>query len=139
MPLITDQGGDQPHSWEIVRGESEETGDIPWVLSAQKSAKEDAISKAKARIQETLENNPEPPVIGYLILSDPKLHRHIIGKGGATINGIREGSGADIQVPKSGKGGDEGEAIVITGTEEGVLNARKAILEELNKVGGRGE
>lgn len=136
MPLITDQAGEQEHSWEIVKGESDETGEIPWVLSAQKSAKEDALQKAKYKIQDLLENNTEPPVTGYLILSDPRLHRRIIGKGGATINGIRESSGADIQVPKNNGRGEEGEAIVITGTEDGIVNARDLIFEALRNSGG---
>jgi polyribonucleotide nucleotidyltransferase len=136
MPLITDQSGEQAHSWEIVRDESTEIGEIPWILSAQKSAKEDALEKAKARIQELMESNAEPPATGYLILSDPGLHRRIIGKGGTTINGIRETSGADIQVPKSGSRGDEGEAIVITGTEEGIVSARDLIFEALRQAPG---
>ena len=136
MPLITDQAGEQEHSWEIVGGEDGETGEIPWVLSAQKSAKEDSLQKAKAKIQQLLESNAEPPVTGYLILSDPRLHRRIIGKGGATINGIRESSGADIQVPKNNGRGEEGEAIVITGTEEGVVNARDLIFDALRNAGG---
>ncbi len=136
MPLITDQAGEQEHSWEIVNGDSGETGEIPWVLSAQKSAEEDALQKAKAKIQGLLKNNNEPPVTGYLILSDPRLHRRIIGKGGATINGIRESSGADIQVPKNTGRGEEGEAIVITGTEDGIVNARDLILETLRSSKG---
>ena len=137
MPLIIDQSGEQEHSWDLVRGEDTEMGEIPWVLSAQKSAKEDALEKAKIKILELLESNNEPPVTGYLILSDPKLHRRIIGKGGNTINGIRATSGADIQVPKNKpNGGEEGEAIVITGSEDGVLSARDLIFEELAKVSG---
>lgn len=134
MPLITDQSGEQVHSFEIVRDESPETGEIPWVLSAQKNANENAVEKAKAKIQELLESTSEPPVTGYLILSDPSLHRRIIGKGGSTINGIRQSSGADIQVPKNSRqGGEEGEAIVITGTENGVVSAKELILETLEK------
>jgi KH domain len=132
MPLITEQAGEQEHSWEIVRDGEGETGEIPWVLSAQKSAKDDALAKAKIKIQELLDSNSAPPVTGYLILSDPKLHRRIIGKGGATINGIRETSGADIQVPKAGGRGDD-EAIVITGSEDGVVSAKDLIFEELKK------
>jgi hypothetical protein len=132
MPLITEQAGEQ-HSWEIVRDGEGESGEIPWVLSAQKSAREDALAKAKLKIQELLDNNSAPPVTGYLILSDPKLHRRIIGKGGATINGIRETSGADIQVPKAGVKGEDDEAIVITGSEDGVVSAKDLIFEELKK------
>jgi hypothetical protein len=134
MPLITDQPGEQAHSFEIVKDESPETGEIAWVLSAQKNANDNAVEKAKAKIMELLENTSEPPVTGYLILSDPSLHRRIIGKGGSTINGIRQSSGADIQVPKNNRqGGEDGEAIIITGTEDGVVSAKDLILEALER------
>lgn len=136
MPLITDQPGDgQMHSWDIVSNQDElngDAGEIPWVIIGGKDASQDTVNKTKERIQSMLEKAAEPQHTGYLILSDPKLHRHIIGQGGSTINAIRRQSGCDIQVPNRNSGkGEEGEAITIVGKEDGVLSARDLILEAI--------
>ncbi|KAL6249693.1 hypothetical protein RBB50_003548 [Rhinocladiella similis] len=137
MPLITDQPGEASHSWDIVSNQSALNGDdgeIPWVLVSQKPDAQDVVEKAKQKIQSSLDKAKEPQFTGYLILPDPRLHRHIIGRGGSTINSIRNQSGCDIQVPKHNTGkSEEGEAITIVGKEDGVISARDLILEEIKR------
>ena len=137
MPLITDQPSEESHSWDIVSNQGAldgDDGEIPWVLLAGKDVSEDAVTKAKQKIQSSIEKAKEPQFTGYLILPDPRLHRHIIGQGGSTINSIRKASGCDIQVPNRNSGkGEEGEAITIVGKEDGVVSARDLILEEIKR------
>ncbi|KIX93397.1 uncharacterized protein Z520_10816 [Fonsecaea multimorphosa CBS 102226] len=137
MPLITDQPGEEAYSWNMVSNQQEldgDSGEIPWVILAGKDASDDAVAKAKDKIKSLLEKAAEPQHTGFLILPDPRLHRHIIGQGGKTINAIRRESGCDIQVPNRNSGkGEEGEAITIVGKEDGVLTARDMILEEIKK------
>ncbi|KAK5451396.1 hypothetical protein LTS15_008160 [Exophiala xenobiotica] len=137
MPLITDQPGEGSHSWDIVSNQvtlDGDDGEIPWVLISQKGDSPDAVNKAKQKIQSLVEKAKEPQFTGYLILPDPRLHRHIIGQGGSTINSIRNQSGCDIQVPNRNSGkGEEGEAITIVGKEDGVISARDLILEEIKR------
>lgn len=138
-PLITDDpSATATHSFNIssMNAESEnETGEIPWILIGNRDVSEDAISKAQQQIEEAIEKAREPKHIGYLRLADPRLHRHVIGSKGATINTIRKKTGCDIQVPGGGRGND-GEEITIIGPEEGVHLARDLILEEVEKAGG---
>ena len=145
MPLITDEDDEaQSHSWDIISNQDSlngDSGEIPWVILGSKEASDDGVAKTKAKIQSLLDKAAEPQHTGYLILPDPRLHRHIIGQGGSTINAIRKESGCDIQVPNRNSGkGEEGEAITIVGKEDGVLNARDLILEAIkNADSGRGE
>ena len=142
LPLITDQAEDAAQAaplWEIVSLTAEnEEGDIVWSLSPVRhdsppSAEDTA--RAKARIQALLEAAGTPRFTGYLTLPDPKLHRRVIGQKGETIDGMRKATGCDIQVPKrdarSG-GAPGGDAITITGSEEGVLKAKELILEAVS-------
>lgn len=129
LPLITDSNEATPAPlWDIISlSNSDETGDIPWNLSKTQQASADAMDKAKARIESLLKTAEEPQFTGYLTLHDPKLHRRVIGQGGEKIDGMRNATGCDIQVPRrDGKGG---EAITIIGSEEGVLKAKEMILE----------
>lgn len=143
MPLITDQPGEESYSWDIISnqvGSEDDSGEIPWVIFGGRDASEDAVAKARAKIQAQMEKAGEPQHTGYLILPDPRQHRHIIGQGGSTINSIRKQSGCDIQVPnRNSSKAEEGEAITIVGKEDGVLTARDLILEEIRKAeSGRG-
>jgi hypothetical protein len=144
MPLITDQPGEkQQYSWDLVSNQDElngEAGEIPWVILGGKDASEENIAKARERIEALVAKASEPRHTGYLILPDPRQHRHIIGQGGSTINSIRKQSGCDIQVPNNRNNrGEEGEAITIVGQEDGVLQARQLILEAIqNAEQGRG-
>jgi len=136
MPLITDQDDAGAHSWDMVKEDPLANGDsseIPWVLIPTKDGNEEAIEKALRNIESQLKRASEPTTTGYLILPDPRLHRHIIGRGGSTINQMRKATGCDIQVPNRNTGQGEDEAITITGPEEGVLAARDRILEAIRQ------
>lgn len=140
MPLITDQPGEESYLWDIVSNQSaldDDTGEIPWVIFGGKDSSDDAVAKAKEKIESSLAKAAEPRHTGYLILPDPRMHRHIIGQGGSTINSIRKQSGCDIQVPnRNSAQGEEGEAITIVGREDGVLTARDLIIKEIKRAEG---
>jgi polyribonucleotide nucleotidyltransferase len=130
-PLITDEPDTGAHSWQIVEPEttngSMET--IPWILVGQSPEK---LASAKAHIKAALEAASKPTMTGYLILPDPKSHRHVIGAGGRTINAIRKKTGCDIQVPKAASGTGE-EAIVIVGEKAGCEQAKEMILDAVRE------
>ncbi|EHY58019.1 Vigilin 1 [Exophiala dermatitidis] len=140
LPLITDQPGEEPYSWNIVsnqHAQEGESGEIPWVIVADEGVPEETVAKATQKILSLIEKAKEPQYTGYLILPDSRVHRHIIGPGGRTINHIRKASGCDIQVPnKKANKGDDGDAITIVGSKEGVEAARDLILEEIKKAEG---
>ncbi|CAK4031226.1 related to RNA binding effector Scp160 [Lecanosticta acicola] len=124
-PLITDEpgSGDNAHSWEVHNlHSSSEEGDIPWLLSGPSP---EAVQAAKDRLTRALEEAKSQDTVGFLILPDSRAYRHVIGPGGAEINRIRKESGAKIQVPRN----NEGEAIELTGSKDGVEKARDLILE----------
>ncbi|KAK5113278.1 hypothetical protein LTR62_003615 [Meristemomyces frigidus] len=127
-PLITDDPEESAgsHHWEMhdLHGPSEE-GEIPWVLSGPSP---EAIAAARSKLEKALQEAQKQDTMGFMILPDPRAHRHIIGQGGSVINRIRKQSGANIQVPKDQT---QGEAIQIIGNKEGVEAAREAILEVL--------
>ncbi|KAK0249226.1 hypothetical protein B0A54_17272 [Friedmanniomyces endolithicus] len=128
MPLITDDPSAEAdnHHWELHElNSSAEDGEIPWVLSGPSP---EALAAARSKLERALQEAQKQDSIGFLILPDPRAHRHVIGQGGSVINRIRKESGANIQVPKDQT---RGEAIQITGTKDGVESARDAILEVL--------
>lgn len=118
LPLITDDTDAETHSWSIVSSVSDEDGDIPWVLKGSP----ENIEKAKAAIIAAMDGAKDN-VTGYLVLPDPKTYRHVIGQGGSKVNSIRKQSGCKINVPR-----DNGEAIEVIGTKEGVEKAKDLIL-----------
>ncbi|KUI53461.1 Vigilin 1 [Cytospora mali] len=121
LPLITDddEATADVHSWHIVENTSaDEEGDIPWVLKGSP----ENIEKAKEAITTSLEQAKDS-VTGFLVLPDPKTYRHVIGQGGSKVNSIRKQSGCKINVPR-----DQGEAIEVIGTKEGVEKAKDLIL-----------
>lgn len=127
MPLITDDTGagasDDNISWTLHDLHSDSpSGDIPWVLSG---ADAEAVAKARARLENALKEAEKTNATGYLILPDPKSYRLVVGPGGAEINRIRKQTGTKIQVPKQG---EAQEAIEITGSKDGVLEAKDIIL-----------
>lgn len=125
-PLITDEPADtaNSHSWEAhdLHGSSEE-GEIPWVLSGPSL---EAVQAARAKLEAAVAEASKQDTIGFLILPDPRAHRHVIGPGGSEINRIRKRTGTKIQVPRDQSGG---EAIEIQGSKEGVQQAKESILE----------
>ncbi|KAK5102713.1 hypothetical protein LTS08_003513 [Lithohypha guttulata] len=137
-PLITDDVSDSiQHAFnlQLLNALSEETGEIPWVLIGNRDVTEADISKVAQQIQDAISQAEEPRHIGYLRLSDPALHRHVIGQGGRTINSIRKRTGCDIQVPGGAKSQNQGEDITIVGGKDDIEMARDLILEEIEKAG----
>jgi len=130
VPLITDDpsASRDSHSWELVEPDSAEgLADgpaIPWILRGPPAN----IAKARAALEAALARAQTPAVTGYLILPDPKVYRYVVGPKGATINDIRERTGCRINVPKQGEA-DAAEGIEITGTRQGVEEARDLIIE----------
>lgn len=125
LPLITDDAGASAgHSWEMHSlYTSAPEGEIPWVLSGPSSSE---IAKAKARVEAALGEASKADSTGFLILPDPRSYRLVIGPGGLEINRIRKETGTRITVP--GKGSEEGEAVEIVGSKQGVEKARDEIL-----------
>ncbi|OCL14544.1 hypothetical protein AOQ84DRAFT_23912 [Glonium stellatum] len=140
LPLITDEdtsaGAEENYSWEIVENNpvdpsANTTDTIPWVLHGPS----DSLPRARAALESAIEAASRPSATGYLILPDPRAYRLVVGPGGSTINTIRKKTGTKVQVPRDQA---KGEAIEITGTKEGVEEARELILEIVNKGGNGG-
>ena len=129
-PLITDEPDTDGHHWQVVepKATNGDAGTIPWILVGQSPEK---LASAKAHIETALDAASKPTATGYLILADPKSHRHVIGAGGRTINAIRRKTGCDIQVPKAANGTGE-EAIVIVGDKAGCEEAKDMILDAVH-------
>jgi polyribonucleotide nucleotidyltransferase len=130
-PLITDEPDSATHSWKIVVPEATngDAGTIPWILVGQSPEK---LASAKSHVETALETASKPTATGYLILADPRSHRHVIGAGGRTINAIRRKTGCDIQVPRAASGNGQ-EAIVIVGEEAGCEEAKDMILDAVHE------
>jgi rRNA processing protein Krr1/Pno1 len=134
-PLITDDPSSDTHSWELVDNSagayegSDGDSPIPWILRGSP----ENVSKARATLEAALASAQKPSWTGYLVLPDPKTHRHIIGPGGSQINSIRKKTGTKVQVPRNQ---GEGEAVEIVGTKEGVEEAKEIILDVIRGAGG---
>ena len=134
LPLITDdQDSSDKFSWEVVDAlaKGAEDGDIPWILQGRP---EDVL-KARALLQNALEQAQQQSSVGYLILPDPRTYRFVVGQGGSQINSIRKQTGCKIAVPRDQA---KGEAIEIVGSRDGVEQAKDIILEVV-KGGGKRE
>lgn len=136
-PLITDDpsAAADAFSWEVVDNTPSSNGDaessIPWILSGPNP---EAIAKAKALVETALREANKPSATGYLTLPDPRSYRLVVGPGGREINRVREQTGCKIQVPKAqGRAGDGEEAIEITGSKDGVEEAKEMILETVRR------
>jgi rRNA processing protein Krr1/Pno1 len=126
LPLITDDEDRSVdvHTWVIVdSADSDETGDIPWVLRGPP----ENVERAKKLIAQAIENAQNQTATGYLTLADPSTYRHVIGQGGSKVNAIREESGCRITVPQA-KDSGAGAAIEVVGSKEGVERAKELIL-----------
>jgi rRNA processing protein Krr1/Pno1 len=123
LPLITDDvdSSADAHSWRLAETTDGDEGEIPWVLHGAP----ENVEKAKKALETALQQAQKGNAVGYLVLSDPALHRHVIGHGGRKIDAIRKQSNCRVNVPH-GKSGDE--AIEITGSKEGVEKAKELIL-----------
>ena len=138
LPLITDQDHDEASSfsWETIPNptlEASEEGDFPWIL---RSSSSDAISRAKDLLQEQIELVKAQSNVGFLTLPDQSKYRFVVGRNGQEVNRIRELTGCRVMIPKAG--GEEGDAIVLWGGEEGLEKAREVILEIVRAAGERG-
>ncbi|KAI4735409.1 hypothetical protein E4T50_14070 [Aureobasidium sp. EXF-12298] len=130
MPLITDDAtagaSDDNVSWVVHNlHESAPEGNITWALSG---ASTESLEKASARVKKALADAQKLTHAGFLVLPDPSSYRRVVGPQGSTINDIRAKTGTKIQVPKA-QSGDE--AIEITGTQDGVENAKEMILNAI--------
>ncbi|KAI9716990.1 MAG: hypothetical protein M1828_007455 [Chrysothrix sp. TS-e1954] len=139
LPLITDADvdtstldADEHHTWHIVNASTVTDNldsTIPFVLKAPDS---DKLAEAKRQLEEAIAA-AQVSRTGFLGLPDPRMHRHVIGAGGSTINSIRKETGCKIDVPKSKTAGGP---IEITGDEQALEQARQLILEAVAR-GGR--
>jgi rRNA processing protein Krr1/Pno1 len=130
-PLIIDEPDSAAYSWKIVVPEATnvDAETIPWILVGPSPEK---LASARSHVEAALESASKPTATGYLILADPKSHRHVIGPGGRTINAIRRKTGCDIQVPKAASNNGE-EAIVIVGEKAGCEEAKDMILDAVQE------
>jgi polyribonucleotide nucleotidyltransferase len=127
LPLITDDDeAVDAHSWNVVDNTSTEEGDIPWVLRGSP----ENVEKAKAAIEQARKEAEKDNVVGYLVLSDSKLYRHVIGSNGSKVNSIRKQSGCKITVPRD-QARDDG--IEVVGSLEGVEKAKDLILDAVRE------
>jgi len=136
LPLITDDPSQSSssHSWELIDHsvpDADTSETIPWIIRGNA----DKVNKARETIERALKNASKPSSSGYLILSDPKLYRFVIGPQGSTVNNIRNQTGTQITVPRQGSGN---EAIEVKGPKDGVEKAKDLILEAVNKSGNGG-
>lgn len=129
-PLITDDPADA-FSWNIITTGPLAGDDdmIPWILRGQS---DESVAAARKKVEEALEKASKPSTTGYLILSDPKLHRHVVGKGGSKVGEIRDKTGCVIQVPQN-KPGNASEAITIVGDRDACEEAKEMILEAVEE------
>ena len=133
LPLITDdQNSVDNYSWEITDNslDDAEGGDIPWILRGSP----ENVAKAQVMIQRALDQARQHSSTGYLILPDPRTYRFVVGPGGSQISSIREQTGCKIMVPRDQA---KGEAIEISGSKDGVEQAKEIILEVIQN-GGSG-
>ena len=64
---------------------------------------------------------------------DQKYHRHIIGKGGANVNRIKDDTNVSIKIPSDT---DPSNIIRLEGSPQGVAIAKKELLEMVHKMVG---
>ena len=64
-----------------------------------------------------------------LLSIDHKIHKHLIGKGGANINKIKADTGVTIKIPQ-----DDETDIEIIGSPEGVAKAKELLQEQARKI-----
>lgn len=121
LPLITDdaEATADAHSWQLADLGSGEDGDIPWVLRGSP----ENVEKAKKALEGALEQARRNDTVGYLVLSDPRTYRYVIGQGGKKVESIRKQSGCKVTVPRNND-----EAIEVIGSKDGVEKAKGLIL-----------
>ena len=135
LPLITDEpDASNGHTWDIVDEDKNdvEQGDIPWVLHGSPEKVARARSAVQKAIHQAESQDVENSATGYLVLPDPRSHRFVIGSKGSQIDAIRRQTGCQIHVPKDQT---KGKAIEITGSRDGVEQAKDIILDVVENGG----
>ncbi|KAK6346602.1 hypothetical protein TWF696_006723 [Orbilia brochopaga] len=135
LPLITDdpESSAANYSWEVVdhsEGGDDANKEVTWIL---RGSAEDA-AKAVAELKQLIADESGKTTTGYLFLPDPSKYRYVVGPGGSQVNTIRKETGCKITVPHQ----QSDEAIVITGSKEGVEAAKETILGLVHGVKGSG-
>ncbi|KAJ2821968.1 hypothetical protein IWW50_004419, partial [Coemansia erecta] len=95
-----------------------------WVLRGEKSKLVQAVELVNREI-ETADSGIEAR-----LRIEPRLHRHIIGKQGATIANIRDVTGCQITVPKRGSSSDW---VAISGTRSAVDQAVELVNQAVDE------
>ncbi|KAJ2159840.1 hypothetical protein GGF46_002731 [Coemansia sp. RSA 552] len=95
-----------------------------WVLRGEKSK----LAKALALVNQEIDNAESS--IEARLRVDPRFHRHIIGKQGATIAAVRDATGCEVAVPKRGS---NSQWVVVTGTRDAVDHAIDLINEAIEE------
>ena len=137
LPLITDDlDSADNYTWDVVEEEEGdvEEGDIPWILRGSRENIEKARTALEKAIQQAQSQTHEKATTGFLVLPDPSAYRFVIGSKGAQIDAIRRQTGCKIDVPKDQT---KGKAIEITGSRDGVEDAKDIILDVIEN-GGSG-
>ncbi|PVV00167.1 hypothetical protein BB559_000064 [Furculomyces boomerangus] len=100
-----------------------------WLLRGKK----ENLELASGHIEQELAKS-KPSEEHYLLVykTEPSNHKFIIGRGGSVIQGIRQDTGAEIDIPKANSAGKNG--IQIVGTKNAVLQAKQMIDEIIEKV-----
>ncbi|KAI9841416.1 MAG: hypothetical protein M1838_003588 [Thelocarpon superellum] len=135
LPLITDEpAGAERFSWELVdeSASGAEEGSIPWVLRGSP----EHVGKAQSLLEAALAEAAQQLSTGYLILPDPSTYRYVIGPGGSQVNAIRKRTGCKINVPRDQA---KGEAVVISGSKDGVETAKDMILDAVRAGSSSGD
>jgi polyribonucleotide nucleotidyltransferase len=127
LPLITDnqEASADAFSWNVISAvDPNLDGDIPWILRGSP----DSVPKAKQSLTTAIEQAQKMTHNGYLVLPDPRTYRFVIGQGGSKVNNIRKQTGCKINVPRDQA---KDEAIEVSGTAEGVEQAKELILQAI--------
>lgn len=115
--------------WQVATNyEGAEEGEAEWTLRGRDEASLDA---AEDLLKEAVKHAESLSHVGFLTLTDRSAFPRIVGSKGANVSRIRVETGTEITVGK----GDN--TIVIIGSEEGLQNAKDAIMQTVEG-GGKG-
>ncbi|KAL7753942.1 hypothetical protein RI367_000874 [Sorochytrium milnesiophthora] len=97
------------------------TGEETWTIKGER----DNVHKAIAHLQEIIDNHTAATVLTRELTDiESKYHRHVVGRGGATVQNIRNSSGCKVDLIK-GK-----PLIVISGASESELDEAERLIRE---------
>ncbi|KAJ2714632.1 hypothetical protein H4R19_001630, partial [Coemansia spiralis] len=95
-----------------------------WVLRGEKAMLAQALELVNREIAAA------ETAVEARVRVDPRLHRHIIGKQGATIAAIRDATGCEVTVPKRG---DTSEWVVVAGPRASIDHATELIAKAIEE------